>query len=111
MIDEIQNWLESNEWTKEVTDGTWTGSWTKQMIINQGTMIVNGQQRPFTQQITIKIEYMGDGYIENSDGTNRTDTTQWMINIIKGNDPDPASLCFVVESLNQFMSLLNEMNI
>lgn len=35
----------------------------------QQLVVVNGQQHQLTQEAKIEFEYLGDGYIENSDGT------------------------------------------
>ena len=35
----------------------------------QQLVVVNGQQRQLVQEIKTEFEYLGDGYVENSDGT------------------------------------------
>lgn len=40
----------------------------------QQLVVVNGQQRQLIQEIKTEFEYLGDGYVENSDGTYRKET-------------------------------------
>jgi hypothetical protein len=73
-------------------------------------MIINGRRIDSPPEITkIEIEYKGDGWVENSDGTNHQDTTLWDIRIIKGDFPMETTI--IVYSSEQFLETIKELGL
>ena len=111
MIEEIYKYLEASGWSKERIDGTWAGYHVKTHQSPPGFMIINGQRIEHPPIITkIEIEYTGDGWISNSDDSNRVDTTQWDIRLIRDGELRE-NLTIIVYSIEQFEDTLNEMNL
>ena len=111
MIEEIYKYLEASGWSKEMIDGTWAGYHVKNHQSPPGFMIINGQRIEHPPIITkIEIEYTGDGWISNSDDSNRVDTTQWDIRLIRDGELRE-NLTIIVYSIEQFEDTLNEMNL
>lgn len=93
---EIEEWLKNKGWKKE--DNIFYKD-----TVGSKNMIINGQ--PFQQQYSIKykIEYMGDGYIE--DNTTKSYTTLHYINFsIYNNEIKITEQAAGVDSLQDFIN-------
>lgn len=111
MIEEIYKYLESSGWIKEMIEGAWVGYHAKTHQSLPGFMIINGQRIKHPPVITkIEIEYTGDGWISNPNDSNRVDTTQWDIRLIRDGELRE-NITIIVYSLEQFIETINEMNI
>jgi len=110
MIEEIYKWLESAGWVREMKDGCWAGYHIKTDQYSQGAMIINGK-RVDAPPVVIKkeIEYTGDGWISNPDGSDRKDTTEWDVRIRQGENLE--SITIIADSPEQFREMINEMNL
>lgn len=64
-----------------------------------GEMIINGHRQIKVQNIEIKITFIGNGWIGESED-NSTKTTQWNLTV---NDVDMGD--FIVESLDEFKQI------
>jgi len=110
MIEDIYKWLETSGWSREIIDDCWAGYHVKIDKFTPNAMIVNGR-RVDTPQVTIKkeIEYTGDGWISNSDGSELKELTEWDVRVYQGDGL--RSITIMVDSLDQFIETINEMNI
>ena len=104
MEEEIYKWLESTGWTKS------DSGYLKKSPVQRGRMIINGREVDTPPEyIDFRIEYYSDGYIENSDGSNHIDNTQWKLTI--SNQESSKSTYFIVDSLFQFQEMLKELGL
>ena len=110
MVEEIYKVLESLGWIREMEEGDWVGYHSRTVQSPGGTMIINGRRIDSPQEITkIEIEYKGDGWVENMDGSDHQETTQWDIRIIKG---DPLmETTIIVYSPEQFLEMIKELGL
>lgn len=90
MIQKIEQYLFENGFSKV------ENVYTKNVQQKTGEMIVNGHRQIQTQTVEIKITYIGDGWIGESE-ENSNVTTQWNLSV---NGVDQGD--FIVESLEEF---------
>jgi hypothetical protein len=73
-------------------------------------MIINGRQIDGPPQITkIEIEYKGDGWVENMDGSNHQETTQWDVRFMKGEFLKEFTI--IIYSPDQFAEMIKELGL
>ena len=110
MIEEIYKILESSGWTRKIVEGAWAGYHTKTIQSSGGTMIINGRRMEGPSEVTrIEVEYKGDGWIENADGSGHQETTQWDIRVTRGDLSKETTI--IVYSPEQFMEMMNELGL
>lgn len=110
MIEECYKILESLGWTREMVEENWTGYHSKTIQSPGGTMIINGHRIDSPPQITkIEIEYKGDGWVENMDGSNHQETTQWDVRFMK--DGFLKEFTIIIYSPDQFAEMIKELGL
>jgi hypothetical protein len=89
---------------------SWVGYYSKTIQSSGGTMIINGHQIDGPPQITkIEVEYTGDGWVENMDGSDHQETTQWDVRFIKGDFSKEFTI--IIYSPDQFAEMIKELGL
>lgn len=96
-VEEIINYLESSGWSSSETEFTKS---------REHFVTVNGEAIPSGRSTSYKIEYTGDGFISDSDGSNCT-----VIHFFDIYINDTLRLSQSIESLSEFVETLNQMKI
>lgn len=110
MVEECYKILESLGWVRKMEEGNWVGYHSRTVQSSGGTMIINGRRIDSPPEITkIEIEYKGDGWVENSDGTNHQETTQWDVRFIKGDFSKEFTI--IIYSPEQFLEMIKELGL
>jgi hypothetical protein len=110
MTEDIYKILESSGWVRELIDDNWTGYYSKTIQSPGNTMVINGRRMDSPPEITkLEIEYKGDGWVENADGSEHQNTTQWDLRFIKGELSKEITI--IVYSPDQFVEIIKELGL